>query len=205
MGANKDNFKRNISKLAAAVLVTTQVGMILPTYASVGTFPTILGATTAVVEAGTSFDFSAGIIASDLEDGELTFTVDSSRVNLKVPGVYTARYSTVDLQNNKITVLRTITVVDRIAAEITGVDSVTVEFGSEFDSLLGVRAVDTVDGDITTNIRVVGDVDTMTPGEYTLTYTVADAAGNVATITRVVTVTEQFDTTSPTIEGANNM
>lgn len=60
--------------------------------------------------------------------------------------------------------------------------------GADFDPLTGVTATDDRDGDLTASIEVAGDVDVHTLGAYELVYTVADAAGNTATATRVVTV-----------------
>ncbi len=54
----------------------------------------------------------------------------------------------------------------------------------------GAKATDNVDGDLTSSILIEGDVDTMSEGQYTLAYTVQDAAGNRATAKRVVTVNE---------------
>jgi formylglycine-generating enzyme required for sulfatase activity len=52
----------------------------------------------------------------------------------------------------------------------------------------GVEAHDVRDGNITSDIVVTGSVDVNTTGTYTLTYTVSDAAGNEASITRTVNV-----------------
>ena len=61
----------------------------------------------------------------------------------------------------------------------------------------GATAEDNIDGDISGNILVTGVVDTSTPGEYTLTYTVSDAAGNAADpVVRTVIVE---DTTVPVV------
>ncbi len=55
---------------------------------------------------------------------------------------------------------------------------------------LGATALDDVDGDITSNIVAVNNVDTTTLGTYTITYRVSDATGNIATVvTRSVEVT----------------
>jgi hypothetical protein len=51
----------------------------------------------------------------------------------------------------------------------------------------GATASDDIEGDITSNIVTRNHIDTLTPGTYTVTYNVADAAGNVA-IGRVRTV-----------------
>ena len=53
----------------------------------------------------------------------------------------------------------------------------------------GFEAHDARDGNLTAKITVAGTVDTNTAGTYTLTYTVADGAGNTDTTTRTVTVT----------------
>ena len=52
----------------------------------------------------------------------------------------------------------------------------------------GVEAHDFHDGNITDQVVVTGLVDTNTIGEYIVTYTVDDNAGNTANITRTVTV-----------------
>jgi formylglycine-generating enzyme required for sulfatase activity len=52
----------------------------------------------------------------------------------------------------------------------------------------GVEAHDVRDGNLTSSVTVSGTVDVNTTGTYTLTYTVSDAAGNEASITRTVNV-----------------
>ncbi|MEK7101533.1 MAG: DUF5011 domain-containing protein, partial [Patescibacteria group bacterium] len=65
----------------------------------------------------------------------------------------------------------------------------------------GAIASDDVDGDLMPSIIVSGGVDTATAGLYTITYSVLDAAGNAATVSRVVTVAAPVaaasDPTSP--------
>lgn len=62
---------------------------------------------------------------------------------------------------------------------------------------LGATAEDNVDGDLTDEIEITGEVNTDIPGKYTITYTVSDAAGNVATKTRVVYVVEHEESKDP--------
>ncbi|OZG60743.1 Bacterial Ig-like domain (group 4) [Bifidobacterium lemurum] len=69
-----------------------------------------------------------------------------------------------------------------------------VEFGDEFDPMAGVTATDDNSGDLTDAIEVTGEVNTGKLGEYTLTYTVTDRAGNTTQVKRTVTV---VDTVSP--------
>ena len=60
----------------------------------------------------------------------------------------------------------------------------------------GATAIDDVDGDLSGSIVVTGAVDPTILGDHVLTYSVTDAAGNHASITRTVTVQ---DTTPPTL------
>jgi len=76
---------------------------------------------------------------------------------------------------------------------IIGLNPASVEAGTIYiDS--GATALDDMDGDISASITITNSVNTSVLGAYSVTYTVADAAGNVATATRQVTVS---DTTAP--------
>lgn len=77
--------------------------------------------------------------------------------------------------------------VDTTAPTISGTDNVIILVGDTFNALTGVTATDDIDGTIT-NISVSGTVNTAVAGTYTITYSVTDAAGNVTTATRTVTV-----------------
>jgi len=78
---------------------------------------------------------------------------------------------------------------DTQAPVITGATDLTLETGAVYDPLAGVSAYDVVDGEITLDsTHYVSNVDTDVPGEYEVTYTVTDVAGNTATITIYVTV-----------------
>jgi len=79
--------------------------------------------------------------------------------------------------------------------DVPATTSITVD--SAFDPLAGVTAADDRDGDLTAKVQVSGTVDPTTVGTYPLRYEVADAAGNVATAHRVVTVTTGTLTTRP--------
>lgn len=80
---------------------------------------------------------------------------------------------------------------DTTAPELTllGDSAVKVIARSEFTDP-GVTATDDRDGDLTASVQVTGDLDVNWCGSYTLTYTVADAAGNAATVERVVEVAQ---------------
>src|SRR5699024_12162014 len=68
---------------------------------------------------------------------------------------------------------------DDEASIITLNDDTTIELevGETYEEP-GATAEDNVDGDITDDIEITGEVNTNKVGGYTITYTVSDAAGN---------------------------
>lgn len=68
------------------------------------------------------------------------------------------------------------------------VNDIDIVQGDQFNTLADVYASDKEDGDLTSKIEVIGEVDINTPGEYVLTYKVVDGDGNMVTKTRVVYV-----------------
>jgi len=71
---------------------------------------------------------------------------------------------------------------------LNGLADIQLEAGGTYTEP-GYIAVDCLGVDITDQVVVTGLVDTETPGNYTLTYTVTDAGGNTVSDTRTVTVT----------------
>ena len=63
----------------------------------------------------------------------------------------------------------------------------TVNLNSTYTDA-GATALDDVDGDLTSSIVTTGVVNTSIEGNYIITYTVSDSAGNTATTTRQVVV-----------------
>lgn len=77
---------------------------------------------------------------------------------------------------------------------IVGPNPAVVEVGYGYTDS-GATAFDNVDGNITSTIMIVGSADTLTVGEYTITYTSTDSRGNTTTVERKVKVTP--DVTKP--------
>jgi hypothetical protein len=93
------------------------------------------------------------------------------------------------------------TVADTVNPQILGVTNVTITLGDSFNALTGVTATDNIDGNLTSSIVVTGTYNVNVAGVYTITYTVTDAAGNVATATRILTVTQPVvPTVDPTVD-----
>ena len=79
---------------------------------------------------------------------------------------------------------------DNVAPELTllGEAQVTIDQGTTYVDA-GASATDNVDGDLTGEIEVSGEVDASVAGAYTLKYDVSDAAGNAAeSVSRTVVV-----------------
>ena len=167
-------------------------------YAVVDTTPptiTILGDNPLTVEVGAAFS-DPGVTVYD-QDGSSTYTTTGT-VDTNVLGAYTLTYTAVDNSGNQATATRTVNVVDTTAPVITlvGDSQVNLEVGSTYTDA-GATASDNYDGDISSQIVVVNNVDVNTLGSYTVTYSVSDSSSNAASIvTRTVNVVDQ---TAPTI------
>ena len=167
-------------------------------YAVVDTTPptiTVLGANPVTVEVGSTFS-DPGVTVYD-QDGSSTYTTTGT-VDTNVLGAYTLTYTAVDNSGNQATATRTVNVVDTTAPVITlvGDSQVNLEVGSTYTDA-GATASDNYDGDISSQIVVVNNVDVNTLGSYTVTYSVSDSSSNAASVvTRTVNVVDQ---TAPTI------
>ena len=71
---------------------------------------------------------------------------------------------------------------------LIGSSTINLNVGDTFSDE-GATATDNVEGDLTASITSSGTVDTSNTGTYTLTYSVSDAAGNSASATRIIIVT----------------
>jgi len=131
-------------------------------------------------------------------EGQLLF--ENGTVN---GGVGTDNLATVIYYDN-VSIVESTPDPDTAAPIISGATDLVLETGAVFDPLAGVTAFDVVDGNIVLDSsNYVSDVDTSTPGEYTVTYTVSDVAGNIATLTINVTVVSLvFNNTDDITDGS---
>lgn len=137
------------------------------------------------LEKGTSFE-EPGYSATDDCDGDIT---DRVTVSEEPEGII---YTVLDSYGNADVVTRTVTYVDTLPPVLTlsGEGEVWMKAGQTYEEP-GYTAMDQGDGDISQQVAVSGAVDCYHAGDYTLTYTSADAAGNTAAVDRIVHVEPQ--------------
>ncbi|MGI6608324.1 MAG: polysaccharide deacetylase family protein [Erysipelotrichaceae bacterium] len=122
-----------------------------------------------------------GFNCLDNYDGDITDRVIRELKENRV--IYTAT----DSSGNTTVVEREINYVDTTAPVISFDNSYTaIEVGSDLN--VGFTAYDAKDGDLTESVIITGEIDNTKMGIYTLTYTVSDSSGNVASIKRDVYV-----------------
>lgn len=112
-------------------------------------------------------------------------------------GVHTITLTATDAAGNSSSCAVQVTVVDQTAPVVTllGGTTMTVECHSTFTDP-GATALDNCAGNLTASIIASGSVNVNAPGQYSLTYTVTDPAGNIGSATRTVNV---VDTTAPVV------
>lgn len=125
-----------------------------------------------------------GYKAFDVCDGDIT-----DRVQRRVEGD-TVIYTVTDSSGNRAQVRRDIRYGDKDAPVLTlkGDKNISLKAGSEWVEP-GYTAVDKVEGDLTQQVTITGQVNVYVPGTYELVYRSIDSFGNVATAKRTVQIT----------------
>jgi hypothetical protein len=140
-----------------------------------------------------------GAVAMDACEGDVSGSIVlTGSVDTETPGTYTLTYAAVDAAGNAAEkVLRQVVVEDQTVPVVTllGEASITLGCGEVYADA-GATAEDACDGDLSSAIKTYNSVDTAVAGDYLVVYTASDAAGNIASATRTVTVA---DTTPPVI------
>lgn len=139
---------------------------------------------------GNDTSFTAGKENVDIEVGEIKAEIHA--VGQELPVV-----CTLDSDDNVIATVKVEeedegTEEDTVAPEITlnGDNPMELEVGDIYEEP-GASAEDDVDGDVSDDIKITGEVNTDEAGTYEVVYTVSDEAGNEATVIREVIVVEK--------------
>lgn len=177
---------------------------------------TLIGEDTMNININTKF-VDPGVKAIDNIDGDITSKViKEGRVDTSKTGTYVIIYKVQDRAKNEATIKRTINVINvrtttkevattrqhkttkktvvttrRVTTPPTiilrGQNPITIILGSNYNDP-GYYATDCFSNDITSRVRVSGNLDTSKEGRYYINYNVTDNYGNKAGKTRTVIV-----------------
>ena len=142
-----------------------------------------------------------GVLAYDDNNNDLSSNVEvSGSVNTKRAGKYIITYKLDDL-----TITREVNVVERQNGSSTnnssnsekkhgetkltlkGRDTVYLDLYTSYDEE-GFTAIDSVDGNLHSKVKITHNIDNKTPGTYHIVYSVKNSAGITTTIKRTVVV-----------------
>ena len=123
-----------------------------------------------------------GYQAIDNVDGDVTDRVEIVKEENKII------YSVIDSSGNKTEITRNL-INDNVNPEISLIhsDNLTFKKGKKYKEF-GAKAIDNCDGDITSRIEIVSNVDVNKVGDYVVTYKVKDSSDNESIITRNIKV-----------------
>lgn len=140
--------------------------------------PEILNVDNKTIYLNDDFDILKDVKVIDKEDGDITdrLVVDGS-VDTKKAGEYYIIYKVTDSSRFTNTKKIKITVVGD-SIPVINANDVTISQGKEFIALDYVNAYDSVDGNITANVKVISNnVNTGVPGNYKVKYQVINSKG----------------------------
>ena len=113
--------------------------------------------------------------------------VDDSRLDLNKVGKYEVKYYFV-YNDERYEQIQIINIVDNEPPIITlEGNSVVILVGEKYNEP-GYKALDNYDGDIKEKVEIKSSIDNTKPGDYTITYIVADSSDNKSEVSRKVTV-----------------
>ncbi len=151
---------------------------------------TLKGSATVNLKIGESYE-ELGASAIDIEDGDVSVSIEGS-VDTSQIGDTTINYRAKDSAGNAAMATRKVivTLPDTEAPIITlnSVSTIRLKTGGSYNEA-GAIATDKEDGNIAVDIK--GQVDSNTSGEYIITYSAVDKAGNQGTETRKVIVADE--------------
>ncbi|WP_144488251.1 M4 family metallopeptidase [Bacillus sp. ABP14] len=163
---------------------------------------------TITLRIGDKFDPMSNIKAIDKEDGDVTNRVEhKGDVDTSKPGKYIVEYLVVDSQGGNVTATQTVIVEGNeetldLNPSLTVPTATTIHIGDSFEPMAKVVAIDKEDGDLTSKVKVNGEINTSKAGTYVLTYTVTDSKGHEVTAKQTVTVKvrEEVNNEIPTLK-----
>ncbi len=169
--------------------ISAQVTRIVNVFPPPNPVITILGNNpTGILTGGLYTD--AGATAFDEFSGDITDAIQvSNSVDPNTPDQYSVTYTVTSPLGVTVMATRIVNVVTQSVPviSITGPNPATHPVGTDYMDA-GATATDGIDGDLTASIVVDNGVDPNTVGSYSVRYTVTNAAGESASVQRVVNV-----------------
>lgn len=104
-------------------------------------------------------------------------------------------YTNIDIKNNNI---NKNVINDVPTINLKGEKNLKLKVGEEYIEP-GYFAYDKIDGDITKNVNIISDVDIYIPGNYQITYKVANSNGIITTTIRYIDILSELDINKKTI------
>ncbi len=111
---------------------------------------------------------------------------EEDNIDNKTPGSYIVNYS---IGNKKITRNVEVRDIGKPNISLVGGNLYLQSYGKEYEEP-GYKANDNSDGDVTSKVKVSGEVDSNKLGDYILTYTVSDSSNNKDVQERIVRVVD---------------
>ncbi len=134
-----------------------------------------------------------GLTATDATDGDLTEQIMIASVShFLEPGTVSIKYVVFDSHNNSATLTRKVHYVDYTPPVFSLKKAPVYTVGSAFDLIDYVKVDDCIDGDISSNIRVISNtVNSFSTGTFPIVLEVSNSCGDTAQITIRVTYLEK--------------
>ena len=125
-------------------------------------------------------------VSQDVESKKLEVEKETELNSEKAENENQSEISAIDSENNSQAAIK-----NQNKGKIEGFKKIRIYTGEKFDYKENITATDSNGNNITDLISVEGKVDTSTPGEYRLMYSVTDELGEKYTLERYVTVVEK--------------
>ena len=122
---------------------------------------------------------------------------NNNTILAKKIGVYTITLKTIDDTNLSVDIRISVNGGDEPVFSFGKgyKENLTISWNEEFDLLKDIRAFDSLDGEITDNIKVSGDIDNRRYGEYVIEYYIENSKGDFTTLTRTINVIWDYNVT----------
>ena len=131
--------------------------------------------------------FYALASTGELKTDDVIVTPDE--LDTSIPGEYYINYVILNKKEQRKVIVLKREETGILSLELNGNSMIVLEVGDEYVEP-GFNASDTIDGDLNDNVTITGEVDTNTPGTYTITYEVENSSGDKLTKTRTVIVND---------------